>query len=51
MSSTEYAELAGLKIALSNLQCVDVTYQDEEWIAVSQWIESRIKQLTTKAKS
>jgi hypothetical protein len=48
MSSIEYAELAGLKIALGNLQCVDVTYKDESWIAVTEWIQSRINQLTKK---
>lgn len=48
MSSTEYAELAGLKIALSNLQTVDISHQDEEWCTVTGWILARINQLTAK---
>lgn len=48
MNSLEYAELAGLNIALKNLECVDVTYQDEEWVYVTEWIRKRIKRLTNK---
>lgn len=47
-SSIEYTELAGLRIALSNLELVDVTYQDEDWCAVTEWMKERIKQLTNK---
>lgn len=50
MSSTEYAELAGLTIALSNLRIVDVTYQDEEWVAVTEWMTERVKQLNNKKR-
>jgi hypothetical protein len=45
MSSTEYAELAGLKITLSNLNIVHVAYQDAEWATVTNWLKSRIKEL------
>lgn len=47
-SSLDYTELAGLNIALHNLTAVDVTYQDEEWVYVTEWIKSRIKYLTSK---
>ena len=42
MSSTEYAELAGLKIALSNIM---VNFTSENELHVSDWIKGRIKQL------
>jgi hypothetical protein len=42
MSSTEYAELAGLKIALSNIM---VNFTSEDELNVSDWIKRRIKQL------
>jgi hypothetical protein len=45
MSSTEYAELAGLRIALTNLKLVDLTYQDQEWYYVTNWLIRRITQL------
>lgn len=49
MSSLEYAELHGLKIALSNLQAlVDTVDQDEEWISVTEWMKNRIKMLSNK---
>jgi hypothetical protein len=48
MSSIEYAEAMGLRIALSNLKAVDVTYQDEQWIAVTDWIRARISELEKK---
>ena len=35
MSSIEYAELAGLNIALGNLQAVGITDRDEEWVTVT----------------
>lgn len=47
-SSLEYTELAGLNIALGNLQSVDVTQQDEDWVAITEWMKQRIKQLTSK---
>lgn len=50
MSSTEYAELAGLTIALSKLRLVDITYQDEDWIATTEWISNRITQLNNKKR-
>lgn len=48
MSSTEYAELAGLNIALSNLRCVGVDQRDEEWVSITEWLTNRVKQLTGK---
>lgn len=48
MSSIDYAELAGLNIALSRLSLVDITYRDESWIAITDWLNVRIKELGTK---
>jgi len=45
MSSTEYAELAGLNIALSRLNLTDEIHRDREWMFVNTWMRSRIKQL------
>ena len=45
MSSTEYAELAGLNIALSNIM---VSYTTEADLQVADWMKKRIKQLTGK---
>jgi hypothetical protein len=45
MSSTEYAELAGLNIALSRLGLTDEINRDREWVFVTTWMRSRIKQL------
>jgi hypothetical protein len=42
MSSTEYAELAGLKIALSNIM---VNFTSEPELQVADWMKIRIKQL------
>jgi len=42
MSSTEYAELAGLKIALSNIM---VNFTSETELQVAAWMKTRIKQL------
>jgi hypothetical protein len=47
-SSIDYAEKHGLMIALSNLEIVDITYQDEEWLTVVNWIKDRIKTLNNK---
>lgn len=47
-SSLDYSEQYGLIIALSNLELVDVTYQDEEWVTVVTWIQNRIKTLKNK---
>ena len=47
-SSLEYAELSGLSIALSKLKLVDITYQDEDWIAVTSWMSKRIDELAKK---
>ncbi len=48
-SSVDYSERMGLMIALSNLEAtVDITYQDEEWIIVTNWMRQRIKQLNNK---
>jgi hypothetical protein len=47
-SSIDYSEQHGLMIALSNLELVDVTYQDEEWLAVVTWIKDRLKTLKNK---
>ena len=42
MYSTEYAELAGLKIALSNIM---VNFTSESELQAAAWIKTRIKQL------
>lgn len=47
-NSLDYVEQMGLSITLSNLKTIDITYQDEEWCIVAEWIENRIKQLTNK---
>jgi hypothetical protein len=47
-SSLDYTEQMGLTIALSNLETVDITYQDEEWLTVVNWIKDRIKTLNNK---
>lgn len=47
-SSVDYTELAGLRIALSNLEIVDITYRDETWISVIDWIKKRINELEKK---
>ena len=44
-SSTQYAELAGLRIALSGLSLYHITEQDQAWCHTVAWIESRIKEL------
>ena len=44
MSSIEYAELAGLKIALQNLKVGG----KPDCLSVMEWIEFRIKELTSK---
>jgi hypothetical protein len=38
----------GLLIALSKLESIDITYQDEEWVVVTNWIKQRIKELDNK---
>lgn len=48
MSSTEYAELAGLNIALSNLLTNLTNFTTEADLQVADWIKNRIKQLTSK---
>ena len=47
-SSLDYSEQHGLMIALSNLELVDITYQDEEWVTVTNWIKDRLKTLKNK---
>jgi hypothetical protein len=47
-SSLDYSEQHGLMIALSNLELVDVTYQDEDWVVVVTWIQNRLKTLKNK---
>ena len=47
-SSLDYSEQHGLMIALSNLELVDVTYQDEEWLTVVNWIKDRLETLKNK---
>jgi hypothetical protein len=47
-SSIEYSELTGLIITLSNLELVDITYRDHEWLAVLNWIKNRIETLENK---
>lgn len=44
-SSLEYLEMSGLSIALSKLRLVNITYQDEDWIAVTSWLTKRIAEL------
>jgi hypothetical protein len=46
--SLDYSEQYGLMIALSNLETVDITYQDEEWLTVVNWIKDRLKTLKNK---
>lgn len=48
MSSIQYAELAGLNIALGNLSTVPIEYRDEVWVTVNEWMQERIKELTKK---
>lgn len=47
-SSLDYSELAGLNIALKNLEVVNEAAQDEDWLTVTNWMKSRIKQLQNK---
>jgi hypothetical protein len=47
-SSLDYSELSGLNIALKNLEVVKEDAQDHEWLTVTSWIQSRIKQLQNK---
>ena len=47
-TSLDYTELAGLNIALSNLQILDNVCRDEDWFVVTDWMKARIKQLTNK---
>jgi hypothetical protein len=51
MSSTDYAELAGLNIALSRLSLIALEYRDEVWIATTEWMEERITQLNNKKRA
>lgn len=48
MNSLQYAELAGLNIALKNLGCVSLEDRDEGWVYVTEWMTARIKELTKK---
>ena len=50
MSSTDYAELAGLTIALSRLSLTSLDYRDEAWIATTEWMTERIKDLNNKKR-
>ena len=50
MSSTDYAELAGLNIALSRLSLTALENRDEVWIATTEWMEERIKELSNKKR-
>ena len=48
-SSLDYSERMGLMVALSNLETtIDITYQDEEWLIVTNWMKQRIKELGNK---
>jgi hypothetical protein len=38
----------GLLIALNNLESINITYQDEEWVVVTNWIKQRVKELDNK---
>lgn len=44
MSSVEYAELAGLKIALSNMQANPAKANAD----AAAWMQHRVKELTSK---
>jgi hypothetical protein len=50
MSSTEYAELAGLTIALSKLNLTKIDQQDAGWVATTEWISNRITELNNKKR-
>lgn len=50
MSSTDYAELAGLTIALSKLRLTAIDQQNESWIATTEWITNRITELNNKKR-
>jgi hypothetical protein len=47
-SSVEYLEMSGLGIALSKLKLVRKEHQDEDWIAVTEWMSKRIDELAKK---
>ena len=47
-SSLDYSERMGLLIALNNLESINITYQDEEWVVGTNWIKQRVKELDNK---
>jgi hypothetical protein len=47
-SSLEYSELAGLNIALKNLEVTPLELQDDDWKTITAWVQSRIKTLQNK---
>ena len=50
MSSTDYAELAGLTIALSRLSLTAEIHRDREWAFVTTWMTERINNLNNKKR-
>ena len=48
MSSIEWAELAGLTIALSRLSLTPQIARDREWVFVTTWMTARINTLNNK---
>ena len=51
MSSNDYAELAGLEIYLSRLNCIKEEYHDEEYCCVKKWVIKRIEELKSSSYS
>lgn len=51
MSSNDYAELAGLEIYLSRLNCIKEEYHNKEYYCVKKWINKRIKELKDSSYS
>jgi hypothetical protein len=47
-SSLDYSELAGLNIALKNLEVTPLESQDDAWKTVTAWMLTRIKTLQNK---
>ena len=50
MSSIEWAELAGLTIALSRLSLTAEIHRDREWAFVTTWMTERINNLNNKKR-
>lgn len=48
MSSLDYAELAGLDLTMIHLKQVPIDQQDDQYLAVFEYIQNRIKHLRGK---